>query len=126
MIMTEDQKKKCHGIIHGHAVAAAAGNAIPLPGLGVAVDITTMSTMAMSLSAVFEGNIAENVAKNIAIAALKKTLLKQPIKTLTKELSKLIPFAGPVISSSVSVAMLESAGWVMARELEEKCKEAKR
>ena len=83
--MTEDQKK-CHGIIHGHAVVAAAGNAIPLPGLGVAVDITTMSTMAMSLSAVFGGNIAENVARNIAIAALKKNIIKTAYKDSYKRI----------------------------------------
>lgn len=120
--MTIEQKNRCHKIIHSHAAVAAAGNALPVPGLGLAVDITTMTTMAMSLSAVFGGNIPENVAKNMAIAALKKTLLKQPIKTITKELAKLIPFAGQVVASSVSVAMLESAGWVMASELAEKAK----
>lgn len=44
--MTPAQRKKCHAIIHSHAVAAAAGNAVPIPGLGVAVDLVTMSTMA--------------------------------------------------------------------------------
>lgn len=121
-MMTIEQKNRCHKIIHSHAAVAAAGNALPVPGLGLAVDITTMTTMAMSLSAVFGGNIPENVAKNMAIAALKKTLLKQPIKTITKELAKLIPFGGQVVASSVSVAMLESAGWVMASELAEKAK----
>ena len=48
--------------------------------------------------------------------------MKQPIKTITKELAKLIPFGGQVVASSVSVAMLESAGWVMASELAEKAK----
>ena len=99
-MMTIEQKNRCHKIIHSHAAVAAAGNALPVPG----------------------GNIPENVAKNMAIAALKKTLLKQPIKTITKELAKLIPFAGQVVASSVSVAMLESAGWVMASELAEKAK----
>lgn len=31
--MNEDQNAKCHAIIHSHAVAAAAGNAIQFPGL---------------------------------------------------------------------------------------------
>lgn len=119
--MTEEQKKKCHTIIHTHAVAAAAGNAIPVPGLGVATDVGTMVTMAMSLSAVFGGDITENVAKNIAIAALKRTVLKQPIKTVAKELSKLIPGVGQVVAPSISLGMLESAGWAMAHDLERKC-----
>ena len=64
--MTAEQEKQCHAIIHTHAVAAGAGNAIPVPGLGVATDVGTMVTMAMALSAVFGDNITENVAKNVA------------------------------------------------------------
>ena len=85
--MTPEQESKCKAIIHGHAVAAAAGNAAPVPGLGVAVDVVTMTTMAMALSAVFSDNaIPKNVAKNMAIAAIKSTMLKQPIKTVAKEM----------------------------------------
>lgn len=61
--MTAEQEKQCHAIIHTHAVAAGAGNAIPVPGLGVATDVGTMVTMAMALSAVFGDNITETVAK---------------------------------------------------------------
>ena len=120
--MTKEQKKKCHKIIHAHAVAAAAGNAVSVPGLGVAADFTTMATMAMSLSAVFGGDVKENVEKNITIATLKKTVLNKPIKTVVKEVSKLIPVAGQIVSSSFSLTMVESAGWAMAHELEKKCK----
>ena len=118
--MTEDQEKKCHAIIHSHAIAAAAGNAVPVPGLGVAVDLVTMTTMTMSLCAVFGGNISEEAAKTLAIAALKNTMLKQPIRTLTKELSKLIPGLGQIVAPSISVVMIEAAGWVLAKELETK------
>jgi len=45
-------------------------------------------------------------------------MLKQPIKTLTKELSKFIPFLGQVVAPSISVVMLEAAGWTLAKELE--------
>lgn len=47
--MTAEQEKQCHAIIHTHAVAAGAGNAIPVPGLGVATDVGTMVTMAKEL-----------------------------------------------------------------------------
>lgn len=115
--MTESQKKKCHAIIHGHAVAAAAGNVVPVPGLGVAADIGTMTTMAMALAGVFGGNITTAVAKNMAIAALKRAT----VKTVTKELIKPIPIVGQIISSTLSVAMLESAGWSMAHDLDRQC-----
>lgn len=118
--MTEDQNTKCHAIIHAHAVAAAAGNAIPVPGLGVATDMVTMTSMAMSLCAVWGGDIGEETAKAMAIAAMKNTMLKQPLKTLAKELSKLVPGLGQVVAPSISVVMLEAAGWVLAQELDAK------
>ncbi len=118
--MTEDQESKCHYIIHSHAVAVAAGNAVPVPGLGIATDMVTMTSMTMSLCAVFGGSLTQEAAKALAIAAIKNTMLKQPIKTLTKELSKLIPGLGQIVAPSISVVMLESAGWVLAKELEQK------
>ncbi|WP_447586115.1 hypothetical protein [Pseudoxanthomonas mexicana] len=117
--MNESQKKQCHAIIHGHAVAAAAGNAVPVPGLGIATDIVAMTTMTMSLCAVFGGNIKQEAAKTLAIAAIKNTMLKQPLKVIAKELSKLIPGLGQVVAPSITVVMLEAAGWVLAKELEE-------
>lgn len=116
--MTEDQEQKCHVIIHTHAVAAAAGNAVPIPGLGIAADMLTMTLMTMALCTVFGGNISQEAAKTLAISALKNTMLKQPIKTLTKELSKLVPGLGQIVSPSISVVLLESAGWVLAKDLE--------
>ena len=119
--MTSEQEAKCHAIIHTHAAAAAGGNVIPVPGLGIAADIVTMTTMAMALSAVFGDSIPENVAKNIAVSAIKQTLLKAPLKTAAKELSKFIPILGQIVAPAVSVTMLEAAGWVMAKDLEQKC-----
>ena len=118
--MTRDEKSKCQAIIHSHAAAAAVGNAVPVPGLGFAVDTVTMTTMCMALSSVFGSGISKNVAEGLAICAIKKTMLKQPLKVIAKELSKLIPFLGQTVSPAVSVAMLESAGWVLAKELDSK------
>ena len=118
--MTEEQESKCHAIIHSHAVAAAAGNAVPVPGLGIATDMVTMTSMTMSLCGVFGRSLTEEAAKTLAIATMKNTMLKQPIKTVAKELSKFIPFLGQIVAPSVSVVMLESAGWTLARDLERK------
>jgi uncharacterized protein (DUF697 family) len=120
--MTEEQKNTCHAIIHSHAVACGGGNLVPVPGVGIAADIVTMTTMTMALAGVFGSNIPKQVANGIAIAALKRTLLKQPIKTLTKELSKFIPFLGQIVGPAISITMIESAGWAIAHELEDKSK----
>ncbi len=122
MSMTPEEKAKCAKIIHGHAVASAGGNLVPIPGVGYAADVVTMASMAMALSGVFGGSLEENVAKNMAIAALKQQLLKQPIKSIAKEIGKVIPFIGQAAAASVSVAMLEGAGWTMAEELASKRK----
>lgn len=118
--MTPDQESSCHKIIHTAAATAAAGNLIPVPGTGVAVDVLVMASMTMSLASVFGGSLTHEVAKGMAIAAIKNTMLKQPIKTLTKELSKLIPGLGQVVSPSISAIMLEAAGWSIAKDLDRK------
>ncbi|MFN4065052.1 hypothetical protein [Parazoarcus communis] len=116
--MTEDQLKKCRNIIHSHAAAAAAGNAVPVPGLGFATDMVTMSSMAMSLCGVFGGSITQEAAKAMAIASMKNSMLQQPVKTVAKELSKFVPGLGLLVAPGLSVVMLEAAGWILARELE--------
>ena len=115
--MTKEEKKRCAKIIHKYAGLAAAGNLIPIPGFGASTEIVTLTMMAIALSAELGGQIKENVAKAMAIAAIKKTVLKQPIKTISKELSKLIPVLGQVVAPTVSCAMLEAAGWSLAEEM---------
>ncbi len=120
--MTNNQKNKCHAIIHSGAVAAAAGNAVPIPGLGVAVDMVVFTAMAMSLSGVLGGNIKEDAAKGLAMAALKRTALQQPIKVIAKEASKIIPILGSIVSASIAVAFLEAAGWALVNDIEKQTK----
>ena len=123
--MSPTHKKQCHAIIHSHAVAAATGNAVPIPGLGIAADMVAMTSMTMSLCAIFGGDIKEEAAKTLAIATLKNTMLKQPIRVISKELSKLIPGLGQVVAPSITVLMLEAAGWILAQELEQAYTEKK-
>ena len=124
MPMTDEEKGKCRAIIHGHAVAAAAGNLVPVPGVGLATDTVTMTTMAMALASVFGGSITESVAKTMAINAIVATIKKQPVKIIAKEISKVVPIVGQLVAPSISVAMLESAGWILANELAEEKEKA--
>jgi len=116
--MTEDEKSKCHIIIHAAAAAAGAGNVVPVPGLGVAADMVSMTTMAISLAAVFGKDLTNAAARGMAYAALKKVILSQPAKYATKELVKFIPWIGSAISASISVALTEAAGWQLAQEFD--------
>ncbi len=125
MPMTEEEKSKCQKIIHGHAAAAAAGNLVPIPVLGLAADTVTMTTMAMALAATFGGSITESVAKNMAINAVVATMKKQPVKVIAKEISKVVPVVGQLVAPSISVAMLEAAGWLLAEQLVDERDKAK-
>jgi len=117
--MTDEEKRKCQKIIHGHAAAAAAGNLVPIPAVGLATDTVTMTTMAMALASVFGGSITESVAKNMAVNAIIATIKKQPIRVIAKEISKVVPIVGQLVAPSISVAMLEAAGWLLANDLAE-------
>ena len=62
--MTNEMRTKCQFIIHGHAVACGAGNAIPVPGLGIAADIGTMTSMACALQQFLEKILRKMFAKD--------------------------------------------------------------
>ena len=115
--MTEDQHKRCVAIIHSHALLCGAGNAIPVPGIGVAADIVTMTTMTLCLASELGGKLTEEAAKGLAIATLKRTVLRHPIKIITKELAKFLPILGQMVSPVISVTLVEATGWSIAREL---------
>lgn len=117
MPMTDEEKSKCRKIIHGHAAAAAAGNLVPVPMVGLATDTVTMTTMAMALASVLGGSITESVAKSMAVNAIVATIKKQPVRIIAKEISKVVPVVGQLVAPSISVAMLEASGWLLAEEL---------
>lgn len=115
--ITEDEKKRCHVVIHTHAVLVGAGNAVPVPGLGFAADVGTMTTMAIALSQIFNDKpLDKNVAFSLVTGVLKRLLLRYPIRMLAKEASKLIPGLGQVVAPTISIGMIESAGWVLVNQ----------
>ena len=142
--MNSSESLKCHAIIHSFAIASGAGNAIPTPGVGVAVDIGCMASMCMSLAAVFAKDSTGAVKEGMMIAALKRAITKLALKELpkkkaAKELAKFlakhiikrmsvkcaakegvktIPIIGSIIASTLSVAMIEAEGWKLAKDMD--------
>lgn len=112
--MTDEERGKCHWIIHTAAVATAGPIVFPVPGLGVAADMTVMATMAVSLAAVFGKELTTASATGLAYGTMKNVICQQPSKYLKKELAKVIPFFGQAISAGISVALTEAAGWQLA------------
>lgn len=116
--MTKEQKNQCHIIIHAAAATAGGCNAFPVPGLGLAADTSALVGMAMALAAVFGKDLAASAAKGMAVVAIKRTMLKQPLKIVGKELGKLVPFLGWAFAASVSAGLVEAAGWSLVEEFE--------
>ena len=118
--MNEERRRQCRTIIHTAAAGAAAGNAIPLPGLGLAADMAALTGMTMKLASVFGGSLAEEAAKGLAVTTLKQAVLRQPIKLLAKELSKALPIIGSLVAPAIAVTIVEATGWAIANELDRK------
>ena len=146
--MTISEKVKCHFLIHSFAIACGAGNAVPTPGVGIAVDIAGMASMCMGLAAIFSGDAEDSIKKGLLLTAIKRYLTKEALKELAKngskkatkelakwmaltvlkregakvaakEASKTIPVLGTVLSSTMSVCMIEAAGWKIAKDMED-------
>ena len=118
--MTETQRKRCKSIIHSWSAVAGTGNLLPVPGTGFVADTAALAMMARGLAEVFGDDKSAAAAKGIAVATLRRVLLKQPIRAIGKELCKLIPFAGQAVSASISVGIAEATGWAMANDFDKK------
>lgn len=118
--MNNKQKKQCKTIIHSWSAVAGTGNLLPIPGTGFIADTTALMMMARELANVFGENKSAATAKGIAIATLRRILLKQPIKAIGKELCKFIPFAGEALACGISVGIAEATGWAMANDFYKK------
>lgn len=115
---TTNVNAKCHAIIHSAAVASGVGNAVPVPGTGWAADTIALTGMAISLASVFGKDLTKSAASAMAVAALKKQFLKQPLKYIGKELGKLVPWGGQAAAAVVSAGLVEAAGWSMVKQFE--------
>ena len=115
---TTNINTKCHAIIHAAAVASGAGNAIPIPGTGLAADSIALTGMAVALATLFGKNITKSAASAMAVTALKEQFLSHPLKFFGKELSKLVPFGGQALSAMVSAGLVEAAGWSLVKHFD--------
>ena len=112
----------CHTIIYAAAAASGAGNIVPVPGLGLAADMATMTTMAISLASVFGKELRGAEARKVAYAALKKAVCQQPLQYASRELLKFVPWVGSAVSAMLAVNLTEAVGWQLAEEFDQECR----
>lgn len=116
--MTIKQRWKCHGIIHGAAVASAGVGAgmAQLPGADVPVIVGIEVGMTISLGAVFGISLNESSAKAIVLASAA-TFAGRGI---SQGLVGWIPLYGNTINASTAFAIVEAMGWAIAKDFENK------
>lgn len=118
--MNDEQKEKCHYIIHSAAAAAAGIGAIPIPGADILPISGVQVTMIIALARVFGISITENIAQEMA----KTFLVGQAGKALVASFSKLIPIIGSGINATVAAGLTETLGWETAESFSKKAKTA--
>jgi len=120
--MTSSERSRCEDIIHSCAVAGAGGqfmNPIKIPGIGtMAVDSVVIIGMAVKLAAVFGNSVSKGSVEGTALAALKEAYLNNMVKTAAKTFFGSFPFIGDVLTSGLTIAIIEEAGWTLAEQFD--------
>lgn len=107
-LMTKKQMDECNIAIHTASVAAAASGIIPLPGVDAVPISAAQITMVLALGKVFNQKITDSAAKGI-IGAAASTFIG-------RNLIKIIPVAGWVVSAAVAAGVTEAIGWSIAAD----------
>ena len=115
--ITEDQRKKCHVIIHGASVAAGATGAAgaQLPVADNAVIVPTQITMIIALGKVFDLKITESIASGI----IKSAIASFVGRGLSQVLVGWVPGIGNVINTATAAGITETIGWMSVKEFSE-------
>lgn len=108
-LMTEKQIGQCNAAIHTASVAAGASGAIPIPVADAIPISAAQVTMVFALGKIFDQEITSSAAKG-AIAAAASTFVG-------RNLIKLIPIAGWIVSAGVAAGVTEAIGWTIAVDM---------
>ncbi|PWM26541.1 MAG: hypothetical protein DBX40_03270 [Clostridiales bacterium] len=112
--MSNDERAKCHAIIHTASVAAGAIGAglaqIPISDNLIISPIQL--TMIISLGQVFGIQLTESAAASAAATATASVVGK----TACQLLLGWIPVLGNFVNAGVAAGITESIGWMLANE----------
>ncbi len=116
--MTEDQRAKCHVIIHAASVSGAgvaAGMAqVPFSDIPVLIGIEV--TMVISLGAVFGVMVSRSAATSFITAYVGKKVGVAVFKGLIGW----VPGLGNAVNAGTAAAMIEVLGWAVASDFDNK------
>ena len=105
-LMTEDQIGKVNAAIHTASVASGVAGAIPIPVADAIPISAAQITMVLALGKTFDQELTDSAAKAI-IAAAASTFVG-------RNLIKLVPIGGWIVSAAVAAGVTEAIGWTVA------------
>jgi len=110
--LTDNQRNKCHAIIHGASTAAAlaGGGFAQLPGADSIVIVPIQIGMIVSLGAVFGVKLTESAAAS-TLGTATATLVGRGISQF---LVGWIPFIGNALNAATAAGVTETIGWSVA------------
>ena len=112
--MSNDERAKCHAIIHTASVAAGAIGAglAQIPTSDNLIISPIQLTMIISLGQVFGIQLTESAAASAAATATASVVGK----TACQLLLGWIPVLGNFVNAGVAAGITESIGWMLANE----------
>ncbi len=115
--MTDEQRKKCHAIIHTASASAAAvgGGLAQIPGSDNAVLTPIQLTMTISLGHVF----GKSLTQSTALAAIGSVAASTVGRTVSQFLIGWIPGVGNIVNATTAASLTEALGWAIAKEFDE-------
>lgn len=114
--MTDEQKEKCHLIIHGASVSAGAVGAglAQLPLADSAVITPIQIAMIIGLGKVFNQHITDSAAKGFVLASIGSLVGRGAAQVLLGW----IPGLGNAINATTAASITEGIGWAVANRLD--------
>lgn len=112
--MTEDQRAKCHAIIHAASAAAGGVGAglAQIPGSDNAVITPIQLSMTIALGHVFDIELSESAA----VAAIGSVSAGAVGRTVSQVLVGWIPGVGNAINAATAAGLTETLGWLLANQ----------
>lgn len=111
--MTDEQKTKCHAIIHAASATTAGIGAglAQLPGSDNAAIVPIQVAMVISLGAVFGIELTESAAK-ATLATATATMVGRGVSQV---LVGWIPGFGNAFNAATAAGVTETIGWTVAK-----------
>jgi uncharacterized protein (DUF697 family) len=107
ILLTQDEEIKCNSIVHAASAVTGAMGVIPIGPADTLMITPTQIAMIISLGAVFNIRVSENVAKSI----LGGLALSLAGRAVAATLLSFIPVVGWAIKGGTAFVLTEAIGW---------------